>query len=255
LKIKSEDSLYDIVSKQISSDFRYFELIEFVRFEFLSLDCFRLYFETVSNSFEHSTLSHWLSLQSRLLFPVTPLSSNDRQCISGLLFEPSSPLSGIIAHLTSRHGRNVHDVGVMSITANRPVDDHPACGPKNAVDLGTNSYFHSVNEPNQSICFDFKALQIRATHYTVCMLESRSASCHLKNWVIEGSNEGISWTEIDRRENNTDLNISYAIKTFVVKEIDRFSMICLRQIGLNHEKSNYQMMTTFEVFGWLLGAK
>jgi hypothetical protein len=78
LKIESEESSYEIISKGISSDVRYFDLLELIRFEFVSQDCFREYFELVSNSFEYFTISHWISLQSRLLLPVELKSLNDR---------------------------------------------------------------------------------------------------------------------------------------------------------------------------------
>jgi hypothetical protein len=80
-------------------------------------------------------------------------------------------------------------------------------------------------------------------------------SYHLKNWVIEGSIDGTSWSELDRRENNTDLNNSYAVKTFNVCKVDTFRMIRLRQIGPNHGNNNYLIFTAFDLFGLLMGLK
>jgi hypothetical protein len=255
LKIESEDSLYKIVSKGISADFRYFELLDIIRFEFLSTDCFLHYFELVSESFDHFSVSHWAALRSRLLLPVDPKSSNDRLLLPSLSLAPSSPLSGVIAHLTCRFGGNVHERGVVGITANRPVNAESCNAPMNLADLGTDSYFHSVNEPNQSICYDFKEMKIRPTHYSVRMYPAGRNSYHLKNWVIEGSTDGASWSEIDRRENNTDLNSSLAIKTFEVAKIATFWMIRLRQIGQNHRGDHYLIFTSFELFGSLMGMK
>jgi hypothetical protein len=175
--------------------------------------------------------------------------------IRSLSFEPSSPLSGIINHLTSRFGGNVHDRGVVNITANRVASDSPGYAAKNVADLGTDSFFHSVNEPNQWICFDFKEMKIRPTHYSIRMHSSGPNSFHLKNWVIEGSTDGTSWHELDRRENNTDLNNSYAVKTFNICKVDTFRMIRLRQIGLNHRNDNLLLFTAFELFGSLIGLK
>jgi hypothetical protein len=170
-------------------------------------------------------------------------------------FFPSSPLSGIIDHLTSRFCGNVHDRCVINITANRPYNDHPSYAPKNVADLATDSSFGSANEPNQSICFDFKEMQIRPTHYSIRMSSAAPNAYHLKNWVIEGSVDGNLWLEIDRRENNTDLNGSHAIKTFNICKVDTFRMIRLRQIGLNHRNDNYLLFTAFEFFGSLIGLK
>jgi hypothetical protein len=255
LKIESEDSLYEIVSKGISADFRYFELLDIIQFEFLSTDCFRNYFELVSESFEHFSISHWAALRSRLLLPVDPKSSNDRLLLPSLSCAPSSALPGIIAHLTCRFGGNVHERGVVGITANRPVNAESCNAPKNLADLGTDSYFHSVNEPNQSVCYDFNEMKVRPTHYSVRMYPTGRNSYHLKNWVIEGSTDGASWSEIDRREKNTDLNSSLAIKTFEVAKIATFRMIRLRQIGQNHRGDHYLIFTSFELFGSLIGLK
>jgi hypothetical protein len=255
LQIESEESIYEIISKRISSDVRYFDLLELIRFEFVSHDCFREYFELVSNSFEHFTLPHWISLQSRLLLPVESKSLNDRLAIHKLSFEPSSPLSGIINHLTSRFGGNVHDCGVVDITANRSYIDNPGHAAKNVANLGTNSDFHSRNESNQWICFDFKAMKIRPTHYSIRTFGPGPNNYHLKNWVIEGSTDGESWVEIDRQENNTDLNGSFAIMVFNICTVDTFRMIRLRQIGLDHHGDNCLIFTAFELFGSSIGIK
>jgi hypothetical protein len=76
---------------------------------------------------------------------------------------------------------------------------------------------------------------------------------HLKNWVTEGSADGKSWSEIDRRENNTDLNSSSAIKTFDICKVDTFRMIQLRRIGVNHCGNDFLSFTAFELFGSLIG--
>jgi hypothetical protein len=155
--------------------------------------------------------------------------------------------------LTSKFGGNVHDRNVVTITANRAYDDNPHNAAKNVADLGTNSYFCSANEANQSISFDFQNLTITPTHYSLRMHSPDPNYCHLKNWVLEGSPDGDLWIELDRRENNNDLNSSYALKTFSVSRSDPVRVIRLRQIGPNHQNSNHMIFTSFEVFGSIVG--
>jgi hypothetical protein len=69
-------------------------------------------------------------------------------------FSPSSPLSGIIANLTSRYGGNYHDQGIVNITANPP--RYSGSAPKVIAYLGDNSQSVSAYDDDQSICFDFK---------------------------------------------------------------------------------------------------
>jgi hypothetical protein len=155
--------------------------------------------------------------------------------------------------LTSKKGGNVHDRDVVTNTANRVWSDDPSYAAKNAAALGIDSYFHSANEPNQSISFDFRNLTITPTHYSLCTYSSGPNFCHLKSWVLEGSTGENSWIEIDRRENNSDLNSSCALKTFSIARSNPVRVIRLRQIGPNHQNDNCLVFTSFEVFGSVVG--
>lgn len=46
------------------------------------------------------------------------------------------------------------------------------------------------------------------THYSI-QSHGRSPGRQLKNWVIEGSNDGIKWYNLDTRENVETLNELY----------------------------------------------
>jgi hypothetical protein len=255
LKIESEDWLFDFIRRRIALSSCHFELLSQVRLEYLSLNSFYEYFELVSNSFEHFTLSHWNSLRSRLILPVEPKCPNNRLRDRSLSFQPLTPLLGIIAYLTAKFSGNIHDCGVANITADRPYSGDPgyAHAPKNAADLGSGSYFHSANEPNQSVTFDFKALRVRPTHCSIRTYNSSPNAAHLKSWVLDGSDDGTTWMEVDRRENNSDLNNKFAVKTFTVERVETFRMVRLRQIAPNHANNNYLLITAFEIFGALIG--
>jgi hypothetical protein len=73
---------------------------------------------------------------------------------------------GIISHLTQKHGGNVHDKGIVTITAS-DLDDRPTYTRKNVADLSAYSYFMSDDEPHQWICWDFHEKRVRPTHYTI----------------------------------------------------------------------------------------
>jgi hypothetical protein len=155
-------------------------------------------------------------------------------------------LSGIISHLIAKCGGNVHDRGVVEITASSVFDTNYS---RDAADLGTDPWFWSKNEPGQWICLDFKTLRIEPTHYTI-----RSGFySHLMSWAVEGSDDGTSWTEIDRRENNSDLNGERALKTFAISRTGSFRKIQLRQTGPNHRSYSSLELSAFEVFGAVAG--
>jgi hypothetical protein len=157
--------------------------------------------------------------------------------------------------LIAKFGGNIHDCGVACITVNQHYSNGPgyAHAPKNAVDLGSGSYFHSANEANQLVTFDFKVLRVRPTHYSIRKYNSSPNAAHLKSWVLKGSDDGTSWTEIDRRENNLDLNNKFAVKTFAVEKVETFQMLRLRQVAPSHANNNYLLGTAFEIFGALIG--
>jgi hypothetical protein len=78
LKLTNEDSVFELLSKRIraSGDDRFIDLLEFVRFEFLSLYCFKGYFDLVSTHFSQFNVSHWNALRCRLL--LNSRSEGDR---------------------------------------------------------------------------------------------------------------------------------------------------------------------------------
>jgi hypothetical protein len=59
--------------------------------------------------------------------------------------------------------------------------------------------------------------------------------------------------EIDRRENNSDLNATLAVKTFAVARSGGFRRIRLRLGGPSHSGNNHLFLTAFEVFGAVAG--
>jgi hypothetical protein len=164
-------------------------------------------------------------------------------------------ISGIISHMTMKCGGNIHDRGVVEITASSVYQDYDSsCAPRNAADFGGKvSEFASKNKPDQWIFWDFKALRIEPTHYTLWTWEGDLNEHHLQSWAVEESDDGASWTEIDRRENPSDLNNWSAVKTFAVARSGSFRRIRLRQTGPNHRDGSSLALSVFEVFGAVAG--
>jgi hypothetical protein len=153
-------------------------------------------------------------------------------------------LDGIISYLTKKHGGNVQEKGIVTITSKSVYDD-PKCALKNVADLTSDSYFCSTNEPGQWVCWDFREMRVRPTHYTI------RTDC-LKSWVVEGSLDGSSWTEIDRQTDNYDFNHSYIqTASFAVSKPAEFRFIRLTQIGTNHFRNDQLGLAAVEFFGAL----
>jgi hypothetical protein len=65
--------------------------------------------------------------------------------------------------------------------------------------------------------------------------------------------DGASSTEIDRPENNSDLNGEKAVKTFAVSRCVCFGKIRWWQTGPNHRGNNQLVLSAFNVFGPVAG--
>jgi hypothetical protein len=99
---------------------------------------------------------------------------------------------GIIAHLTKKHGGNVHEKGIVTITSRSIREDNAAFWAPSAVaDFDDRGDFWSKQAVGEWICWDFGQMRIRPTNYTI-------TAANLMPWSVEGSFDGLTWTEIDR---------------------------------------------------------
>jgi hypothetical protein len=216
------------------------DLLRFVRFEYLSAECISDFFSAVPDSIDRHL---WESI-SRRLIPQVPLVSPPKS-----LKEVEFPLKqaksvdGIISYLTQKHGGNVHDTGIVTITSKSVYWDAPWCALRNVADLtDTDSAFDSKEEPGQWVCWDFHKMRVRPTNYTI-------RTDLLKSWVVESSLDGEAWTEIDRKTDNEDFMDGWETASFAVSNSAECRFIRLTQTGKNHKGSDYLHIQAFEVFG------
>jgi hypothetical protein len=159
-------------------------------------------------------------------------------------WKPNLKLEGIISYLTKKHGGNVREKGIVTITSNA-VARNADCGPKNVGDLTSNSPFCSRGEPGEWVCWDFRKMRVRPTHYTLRTPELRS-------WVVEGSQDGESWTELDRQRNNQDFKTgAKQTSSFAVSNSPECRFIRLTQTARNHLNSDHLFFCAVEFFGTL----
>ena len=160
------------------------------------------------------------------------------------------PLNGIIAKLTRVCHGNVHAKGVVEVTVSSECT-HSQSKPENVVELGTDSWFASMKNPNSWICYDFKDLRVAPTGYTI-----RADECAFpRSWVLEVSNNGRegTWKVVDRRDCNGDLQGAYAVCYFAIsaRPSECFRFIRLRQTGKNYRGDDCLFLSSLEIFGTL----
>jgi hypothetical protein len=162
----------------------------------------------------------------------------------------AKPFDGIISYLTRKHGGNVHEKGIVTITSKSDMYDDPQYAMHGDVrtyfkvaDLTSDSYFISKDAPGQWICWDFHELRVRPTHYTI-------KSMFLKSWVVESSLDGDAWTTIDRKTDNDDFK-SLGTASFDVSHSAECRFIRLTQTGKNHSGKDWLRIHAVEFFGTL----
>ena len=136
--------------------------------------------------------------------------------------EEGSDFKGIINYLTEKTGGNIIDNGTINLTSIYPTyNTHPKF-----LLYQTQSYHF---KPNDIICYDFKNMKVKISSYTI--KSSGNLVGHIKNWAIEISDDGESWTEIDKHTNDSTLNSPNKIATFKVTQ-NNFARFCrFRYIG------------------------
>jgi hypothetical protein len=254
LRIESEDFLYELVISRMNEDCSFFNLLEFVRFEYLSAPTLSDFSRIVCEHFDLLNVSILSSICVRLIQNISPTVPNSR--LSGREFVPnvSAPLEGIISYLTREYGGNVHDRGIVTVTSSEPYSSDSSYAAKNAADLTADSYFYSKNAPNQWLCYDFGDRRIILTHYSIRSRYNGSADdLYPKSWVIEILNEGSNWEEVDRRENDSSLKGRNQTQLFKVSRLVECRLVRLRQVGKNHYSSSDDrlVISGFEIFGLL----
>jgi hypothetical protein len=257
LKIATEDLLYDFVASIVEANSELSPLFEFIRFEYVSTSKFIEFYGLILRSFEYLSRSLWQNLGSRLSYPISASTSNgrvfERPPPRGKEFTPSSSscLNGIVAHLTRECGGNVHTHNVVSVTASS--SQYGDVG--QIADLQSDASFYTRNSRGSWICYDFKTRKVKVTHYTIRSFHGwgiGSGYAHPMNWVVEGSIDGNSWIELDRRENNHDLNGLNITRTFAMAQSQVIRMIRLRQTGPEHNGTYYLCLSSLEIFGSLI---
>jgi hypothetical protein len=145
----------------------------------------------------------------------------------------------------------VIDRNIVSIAASS-IDDPRSYPLRRVADFKNQSCFKTKNEVNSWICYDFKDMQIKVTHYSIRTRRDHN-SYHLRSWILEGSHDGLSWVTIDDRQNDTSLNSQGAISTFSISEDlqKEFPQIRLRQTGKNSSGHDYLEVNSIEFFGVL----
>jgi hypothetical protein len=255
LCLKHEDTLADFI---LPLGEKYLPLWGCVRIEALSVRGIRK-FATAMASVKGMTEEIWKSVLDRLLYVRAPESFYNMRLkgdpsFHGDIFPvyEGRDLNGIFGYLTRECGGNVHTKGVVNITCSG-VGGRNKCW--QVVDAGWNDYWHSANDKNSWICFDFRGRSVSLTGYTLTVTVHNNSM--ILEWVVEGSNDqnaAKNWTIIDSR-NTKPILFSY-VRSFKCSNGNSgefFRFIRIRQTGPNAWGNDHMLLCNVEFFGKLRG--
>lgn len=267
--MENEDSLIDFIHQIFSAESENEEennicinkFYSYVDFSELSEEALK----TVLNRIDHEKMP--LELWNRICecfksnIQLKNISTANRYTFSrkNLEFNGDSTKSfeGIIAYLTKQCNGNVHEKGVVDVSATSVYSgSYP---PKFAVDFNDHVNFYcSQNAEDSSICYDFKDKKVQPSSYSIeiRLINSSTTHHHPINWVIEGSNDKANWKILDsRNKDNSSFDVNNIVKTFKMQTNlsinECFQYIRLRQTGKSSANSDYLSFTSLEYFGYL----
>ena len=238
--LECHDDFVELLLREKHSDKMLLQYVDFVRLKVETMKKFVSEFRI-----SDMTPEIWMKVTERLAKGMNEVTRGKK-----FEFNSGRPLDGIIAHLTRMCGGNVHLKGLVEVTTSS--NDGAEFHPWSIADLGTSSRSRSRDEPNQWLCYDFKDRSVCPTSYTIRTYDSVPGSCHLKSWVLEGTNDcKDKWVILDRRENNRELNNGHAQRNFAITSPDGtfYRFLRLRQTGKSHYGNDRITITSLEIFG------
>jgi hypothetical protein len=146
-------------------------------------------------------------------------------------------MDGMILHLTTQHTGNVQGKGIVTLTSKSTASGSV----QDVADLTSVAFSLSKDEPGQSVCWDFREMRVRVTHYTM-------TAAYLKSWTIEGSSDGDQWTEIHRATENSDFKAGWRKASFAVSKPAEWRFIRLIQTAKNHQGRDSFSLNSVELF-------
>jgi hypothetical protein len=168
---------------------------------------------------------------------------------------PEKPLNGIIAYLTTKYGGNVHDKGVVDITSSSTECDDDQYQAKHVADFSGKTHFGSKDLRNSWLNLDFKDMRITPTHYTMVTFHNVGKTWRaifLRSWILEGSEDGEKWIELDRQSDSILLKGPDRMATFRIANRSLCRMLRLRATASGYGGLNCLELYAFEVFGTIL---
>ena len=239
MKLNNEEELFDLILELYDKSKEYSILFSYVNFNNLSIESIKKF----THNFDINDInSHiWKNIRQRLEQDISHQKS--LQIFSTQTIEKIP----IFKYLSEKFEGNVHTKNVVNITASSIYSGYKV---ENIVEEDDKD-FVTNNEPDSWIKFDFKERKVLLDRYTLKTYNHSENDDHLKNWVLEVSDDDNNFTEIDRHENCGLLNGRLRTATFEVSHSTPARFVRLRKTGENWGGSNFLFLNQIEFSGFI----
>ena len=247
--VSDENTLFDCIFNLYEMSKDYAVLFEFIVFLNLSENNMQKFINTFS--FNDLNLKIWnnicFSLINQKTVPLALINMKYRNRYNAYRDEFDA-FNGIIHQLIKLHGEDLCNKAIIDITSSTWItDDEPA----NVIKYDSDELFCSENLPGQWICFNFIKNKLKIKGYTLQTYSFKENGPHLKNWVLEGSNDNVTWKQLDL-QCTQELNGQNKYVKYHVQNNEAYQFIRLKQTGVNWANDNILILQAIEFFGELL---
>jgi hypothetical protein len=189
LVVKSEDDLYAMVSSRFEDDDSFCELLAHIQFEYLSVSAIGQFVQNVP--FDSLNARIWERIGLRLRLPVSSgRNSRVRDAGAPPQLHLDADFSGIIAGLTSECGGNVHDKGIVTVSASSIREGAPS----NVVDFSNENGLSTRHTRAPWIMFDFKDRMVKLNEISLLLANRNPTFGCADRFFLEVSRDGSNWS-------------------------------------------------------------
>jgi hypothetical protein len=171
------------------------------------------------------------------------------QQVHHFYFHRRSPLLGMLSYLAGPPGAGASRVTITASSVHR--QGRVWFRPESVIDSNPATSFNSIVGDGQWICFDFGKARVIPAAYSIRSIEVSPGHVHLKSWRIDGSLDAVTWFQLDKQVDCTELNEVKTVVSFAISAPKECRFVRLFQTGPNWKGLNFITLSAFELFGEL----
>ena len=249
LNLHDEEELFNFILKLYTKSKKYSILFSYVIFMNLSTESIQKFHQNFDINDINDSI--WKNIFCRLEQNISFESKMAYKELHQefLNYRYGKRYDHIIQHLNEQCHGNVHSQNIIHISSSSVGNgDYKV---ENIIESDNENDFGTKDQTNSWIQFDFKETKVLVDCYTLKTFNGFKNCAHLKNWIIEVSNDGQTYHEIDRHENCDLLNGNLKVVSFTVSYSTPQRFIRLRQIGRNWLDNDCLFINQIEFSGFL----